>query len=455
MSGVYTNTDINKVRSIFFNGMNSMTDMGLLMIGSTPLSSVSPKLVEEEVAYTNGDLDLSRSDGNLYYQTRTISYTFIFISPNEDSETPVEKNIKITDKMREINEWLYDFNNTVTSWTAVYDGHSYSMGTRDMLDTGYSLKFQNARVESIEPGKGMFNEQWVDQITVNFKVDPIMVNRGSQVVDVNTFGDRALSLRRFTGNEVWSTSNTNVKPQTIMTLYLKNMGISGALNTYWMNDFSEMRYQDEGAVTDTTGHSWNYIIEVPYSGRIGMYIDPIAYDPNTNRTYEIDTVKWGTSSDRSVTPTMPNGTLYFLDNESDTYSTSAKGGNLVTTPVGWAGKRVVNLFVTYVDAYVAPGGETERSSWVPRIYYEWGPLLDMPNDVTAGDTVNIESKGYIRGTQNDTCATINGSFAWNQQTKKGIMVLLDQPVNIINARSTNFNKLWTIKKGDVDTTRGL
>jgi hypothetical protein len=28
-------------------------------------------------------------------------------------------------------------------------------------------------------------------------------------------------------------------------------------------------------------------------------------------------------------------------------------------------------------------------------------------------------------------------------------------VNIINARSTNFNKLWTIKKGDVDTTRGL
>ena len=263
MSGVYTDADINKVRSIFFNGMNSMTDMGLLMIGSTPLSSVSPKLVEEEVAYTNGDLDLSRSDGNLYYQTRTISYTFIFISPNDDSETPVKKNIKITDKMREINEWLYDFNNTVTSWTAVYDGHSYSMDARDMLDTGYSLKFQNARVESIEPGKGMFNEQWVDQITVNFKVDPIMVNRESQVVDVNTFGDRALSLRRFTGNEVWSTSNTNVKPQTIMTLYLKNVGISGALNTYWMNDFSEMRYQDEGAVSDTTGHSWNYIIEVP------------------------------------------------------------------------------------------------------------------------------------------------------------------------------------------------
>jgi hypothetical protein len=240
-----------------------------------------------------------------------------------------------------------------------------------------------------------------------------------------------------------------------MTLYLKNMGISGALNTYWMNDFSEMRYQDEGAVTDTTGHSWNYIIEIPYSGRIGMYIDPIAYDPNTNRTYEIDTVKWGTSSDRSVAPDIPNGTLYFLDNESDTYSTSAKGGNLVTTPVGWAGKRVVNLFVTYVDAYVAPGGEAERSSWVPRIYYEWGPLLDMPNDVTARDTVSIESKGYIRGTQNDTCATINGSFAWDPQTKKGIMVLLDQPVNIINARSTNFNKLWTIKKGDVDTTRGL
>lgn len=444
MSVVYTDADINKVRSIFFNGMNSMTDMGLLMIGSTPLSSVSPKLVEEEVAYTNGDLDLSRSDGNLYYQTRTISYTFIFISPNEDSETPVEKNIKITDKMREINEWLYDFNNTGTSWTAVYDGHSYSMDARDMLDTGYSLKFQNARVESIEPGKGMFNEQWVDQITVNFKVDPIMVGRSGKVIDIATFGDRAVSLRRFVGNEHWSTTNTAVKPQTILTIFAKNVGVSGANKTYWMNDFGSIVYNHEGTTTTT---EFNYVIDVPYTGKIGMYIDPIARDPNLSRDYEISSVRWGSGLDY-----LPSGTLYFIDNDNPTgYVTEHKGGNLVTTSTGYEGRRVVCLHVTFANEYPV---STDTNDW-PRIYVEWGPLIDLPADVGVGDAWILRCNGYNKGPYNDACATINGSYAWNDSFRYGVLSILDQPVNTINARSTNFNKLWTLDKGSTSVERGL
>ena len=40
-------------RSITFHGKNSMKDMNLMMIGSTPLSEVVPKQVREEVAYAD------------------------------------------------------------------------------------------------------------------------------------------------------------------------------------------------------------------------------------------------------------------------------------------------------------------------------------------------------------------------------------------------------------------
>lgn len=450
MSGVYTNTDINKVRSIFFNNKNSMTDMDLLMIGSTPVSAVTPKLQEEEIAYKNGDLDLSRSDGNLYFQSREMSYTFVFVSALNPNQSTIKYNLDITDKIRAVQEWLYDYSNTVPgTWTATYNSNSYTMDRKDMIDTGYTLKFQNVRVESIEVAKGMFNDVWLDQITVKFKMDPEMVSRNAHIIDITTFGDRALSGRRFTGTEHWSTTNTNVKPQTIMTFYMQNVGISGTAKTYWMNDFGELKYDHNmEPVSDT--HIFNYIIEVPYEGKIGMYIDPIAYDPSTSQSYEIDSVTWGSGSG------LVSGTLYFLDNENPgSYVTSHKGGYLITESKGWHGKRIVDLLVTFTESYTPPGGSSDDTSWLPRIYFEWGPLVDLPAGVDMGSVI-LRCKGYSGSPTNDSCATMNDVYIWNAAERYGVCMLLDQPINVLNARSKNYNKLWTLDKGSTSgVIRGL
>ena len=77
--------DVTKYRSIIFHGKHAMRDMNLMMIGSTPLSDLTPKIVREEVAYADGDLDLSRIDNTSYFNTRTITYTFALV--DEDQTT--------------------------------------------------------------------------------------------------------------------------------------------------------------------------------------------------------------------------------------------------------------------------------------------------------------------------------------------------------------------------------
>ena len=216
-----------------------------------------------------------------------------------------------------------------------------------------------------------------------------------------------------------------------------------------MNDFGELKYDHEmEPVSDT--HIFNYIIEVPYEGKIGMYIDPIAYDPSTSQSYEIDSVTWGSGSG------LVSGTLYFLDNENPgSYVTSHKGGYLITESKGWHGKRIVDLLVTFTESYTPPGGSSDDTSWLPRIYVEWGPLVDLPAGVDMGSVI-LRCKGYSGSPTNDSCATMNDVYIWDAEERYGVCMLLDQPINVLNARSKNYNKLWTLDKGSTSgVIRGL
>ena len=396
-------SDRDTYRSIIFHGKNSMRDMNLMMIGSTPLSEVTPKIVREEVAYADGDLDLSRIDGEIYFEPRTITYTFAIVDEYGLNVKQTNRNKRMTGKQTDIYNWLFkeyvDYEIPRNEMVDIAGplgesiiGHVYST---EMFDYAYgTYKFTNASVTEVKMSKAMFEDAWVETIQVTFTCDPYMQTFGGERIELATFVDRAVTAR-------------NV--QTAMMIYTNNR--------YYINDFTHWFWDDCGThVSDTV---WRFRIRVPYSGPIGLRID---HAPTWNGvTYTISSIRGQT------TP------LYFLDNDhpGQTSSTSS-GGYCYTTPTTDAnGYKIIDFSVTFEDAWTVENPA--------HIYIEWGVLRNF--------TVPNQNNYYMDAYTKDQSAEmyVNGTLT-PFSTR---FILQDRPLNEIHIRNYNYDGLYKLR---FDTT---
>lgn len=345
-------------RSITFHGKNSMKDMNLMMIGSTPLSEVVPKQVREEVAYADGDLDLSRVDGEIYFEPRTITYTFALIDEHPSGDlTPVGKNKRLTNELTKIYRWLYseyvDYHVPLADAIAIigslapWADNCYVLKD-EMYDYAYGVyKFKKASVTETKVNKAMFNGEWVETIEVTFTCDPYLQTFYGDKIELATFVDRTI-----TGRNV----------QTALMVFNNS--------SYFLNDYAQ--WFGEGNAVHATGNTWRFRIRIPYSGTIGFYVP--------SRMTVGEDVYVITSMTGQTTP------LHFLDNEhpSETLSTRAGGYGYTTTTVDPNGYKIIDFTVTYQDT--PPEGVT------PPVYIEWGVLRNY----TVPDQLNYYVDAYTK-----------------------------------------------------------
>lgn len=404
-------------RSIIFHGKNSMTDMNLMMIGSTPLSEVKPKQVREEVAYADGDLDLSRVDGGLYFENREITYTFALVydysDDTQDGSTQLSRNVLIANQLTAIYKWLYqDFvDYTIPHDDAVpivgptqraYNCHVYK---DEMYDYAYGqYKFMKASVTEVKPGKVMFNGSWLETVEVTFTCDPYLQTLYGDRIELATFVDRSVS------------SSANI--QTRMFIYTNNR--------YFLNDYERWFSDDCGL--HVTDNIWRFRIRVPYSGVIGLYISPSSTWNGV--TYTISSVTGQTT------------TLYFLDNSQpgETITTHA-GGYCYTTPTADPnGYNIIDFSVTFTDAW-----DTEHP---PHIYIIWGVLRSY--------SVEDQSHYIVDAYSNSGSATMyvgDGGGSYHTQAFSTTFSLTTRPLNDIHIRNLEYDGMYKFRYDS--TTRRL
>lgn len=322
-----SNYDVSTFRGIIFHGKHSMRDMNLMMIGSTPLSQLLPKTVREEIAYTDGDLDLSRIDGATYFQSREIEYSFVFADEYyaAQSGTTLDKNKNVTSTLNSIYTWLY---NSTSDYTVkkkdIYGPDTTNpdlvLGavTKDeMFDYAYGLfKFTGASVESVQTSKAIMNDVWLTQVTVKFKMDPRLQSLAGARLDLASFVD----LRE-----------TSRGVQTALVIL--------NLNKYFLNDFDLWTNE----CTISTATKWRYRIRIPYTGRIGLRL---SMGPIVGETqYNVSTA---------------TGATWVGD--------PWQGGKYgyVTPTTDSSGYHVVELTVTFTDSYTVENK--------PYIHVEWGVI---------------------------------------------------------------------------------
>lgn len=84
------------IRALTFNGV-STEDLGV-WVTAADYGKLRARIVKEKIAYRNGSLNMSRTDGNLYFEECTIKYTFAI-----EADTPEQ----LEDKLSALESWLY------------------------------------------------------------------------------------------------------------------------------------------------------------------------------------------------------------------------------------------------------------------------------------------------------------------------------------------------------------
>lgn len=397
---------VTRHRAIMFHGKHSMRDMNLMMVGSTPLSPVTPKIVREEVAYGDGDLDLSRVDGELYFNTRTITYTFVLAEEFNATVRTRAKTTALVNHLSDIYKWLYqDSAGYSVTNRDIFDGGSAQVGIgyvspTEMFDSAYgSYKFTGATVTDIQVSKMMFDGVWLESLEITFTCDPYMQTFVGARVDIATFVDRAITAR-------------NV--QTVMMIYENNR--------YWLNDFFQWFSKDNASRLDSK--KWRFRIRVPYAGIIGFRLAPSC--TMNGVTYEINTA-YGQDT-----------TLYFLDNEHPGETiTSHQGGYGYTQPVPDSnGYLVIDFVVDFVETWTP-----ENPPW---IVLEWGVMRNY----TVPDQTAYIMDAY---TKSNTATMYVGDADghYSEQDFSTAFTLTTRPLNEIHIRNVDYDGLYKFR---YDTT---
>lgn len=398
-----TDADKFKYRSIIFHGKNSMTDMGLIMIGSTPLSQLTPKTTREEIAYADGDLDLSEVDGELYFEEREITYTFANIEEHTRAMEgkPMLKNRLTTSTTNDIYEWAYKENVSSQIWRhditeGVTPGGPSDellgvLASDELYDYAYgAYKFVGVSKPTIQIGKGLFNGVWIEQISMTFKFKPYAQTFMGDRVELATIADRSITSR-------------NV--QAVIMVFNNN--------AYYIND--QTRWFDgheDGAMI--SARVWRFKIRIPYSGQIGMYVSRVS--------------TWN-----GVTYTISSAEgLSWLDNDhpGQTLRTHAGGYGYATPTADSNGYKYVTLTITFTQDYTADNP--------PHVYVEWGVLRQF--DISDQDNYYVDA--YTKSNATMYVNAAEKPFA----TK---FSLPSQPLNEIHIRNTEYDGLY---KWRYDTT---
>lgn len=90
----YTNAEL---QHITYNGKDSLADFGILITNATATGDVSSKSVMFELPYTHGAADMSRQTGQLYYNARSLHYSFKVLADSEQ---------ELCEKRAAIRAWL-------------------------------------------------------------------------------------------------------------------------------------------------------------------------------------------------------------------------------------------------------------------------------------------------------------------------------------------------------------
>ena len=96
------------MRHIIFNG-ESDEYHGLVMSGNTPILKPVPKRDSVTVPYSDGSIDKSELDGQLYFENLEISYILLAIIPrvyNGSVRNINQMNSAFDSKITEVENWL-------------------------------------------------------------------------------------------------------------------------------------------------------------------------------------------------------------------------------------------------------------------------------------------------------------------------------------------------------------
>lgn len=395
--------DTFKYRSIIYHGKNSMTDMGLMLIGNTPLSQLTPKTVTEEIAYTDGDLDLSESDGALYFEKREITYTFISIEDYNRVRygKPVLMNRQVTDTTHEIYAWLYQNNDSKTLWLHDIDefvppgsplDHEFTVAANELYDYGYGrYKFMNVHKPKIEISKALFNDCWIEQVNITFRVDPYLQTLVGNRIELATMADHSINSRNI---------------QSAIMVYTNNR--------YYIRDFDVwLNGHNDGAMI--TASKWRFYVRVQYDGPIGMRVSRVA-----------------TMNDITYTVTDATG-LTWLDNdypgETFVHHPGGYGYGTPTEQTTTGEKRIV-LEVTFDQEYTP-----DTAPW---IHLEWGVLRNF--------VVPDQNNYFVEAYSNHSPTMYVNAVVTPFSTR---FSLPERPLNEIHIRNYDYDGLY---KWRYDTT---
>lgn len=140
------------MRHVIFNG-ESDESHGLTMSGNTPLIKPVPKRDSVTVPYSDGSIDKSELDGQLYFEDLSVSYVLLAMIPkihNGIVYDTNQMNSLCNDKIQEVEDWLYS-------------------GPATLTDYGLKRSLSNADCVGLSIDKAMSTNEWVVKFTVNFK----------------------------------------------------------------------------------------------------------------------------------------------------------------------------------------------------------------------------------------------------------------------------------------------
>ena len=197
------------LRNITYNGKNSLTDYGILITtDSTNVENLNTKTITENVPYIQGNIDMSRYKGVLYYEPRVLVYRFkVFGEDRED----------LKEKTQDVLAWLN------------------SSGNYQIIDSDYGsdYAFQNCNLKSIESEPGEYTSVEYSYITATFEAAPYMINVGAVNDKILSYVTTENSTITVTNNSSYtitkdgstseSTSFTANSPYTYrLVIYSKN-----------------------------------------------------------------------------------------------------------------------------------------------------------------------------------------------------------------------------------------
>lgn len=328
-------------RYIVINGSSSRA-LGLIMAGSTPVSTVTPKLSSLSVQYSDGTIDTSRVSGALHYEDRTISYNFTYqisrYNGDGTRKTMNALNREVTEKISQITQWAYG------------EGNYKNTRSNTLYDTAYwnpteneGYYFYKARCSGLQSSKVVSGDNWIVQFSISFIFDPYMYEVGATPKTFALFAgptEDAVGMGEVTvrihSNGV---EGSNTK---IIWCNDNNVWIDGTVTGYTLDENNEV-------ATATARFTFQPMSAAVYSGLVGFYINShVAFTYTLNGVSTVYKYRI-----RSIT--RVSGALTFIQSDKldDDYELGfTQGGfvaDIVFGPDEYAEQPVPNLMGLFND----------------------------------------------------------------------------------------------------------